>query len=144
MSNRISAGIVCFVIVFPFTGPRAETALGVIVGKPMGVSFRLNRFPVLNVGWSFIDKGAYLCGDYWIIKKRQSFSMPVSNPPDWYIGAGVSAVTGSRFSCGLRVPLGMTCIVQKNIEAFGEIAPGIGLSNGKLLLDGGIGIRLLL
>lgn len=121
----------------------ADMGIGVILGEPSGVSFRIGNFPVATVGWSFTNRiDATL--DFWIINDDfiEFF--------DWYLGVGLR--TGikinqgndntSIFALAVRVPIGLQWWIIENLELFVEAAPGVAiLPSFGFDAGGGIGIR---
>ena len=115
----------------------AAKAIGVIVGDPTGLSFRVNRFPVLAVAWSR-DSHIHINMDYWLFNPKLEW------PVKAYIGIGGNFQFGDNFGIGARFPLGLQLFFARYFELFGELVPGIQFSQDPGFdLDAGIGLRFI-
>jgi hypothetical protein len=115
----------------------ATKGIGVIVGNPTGLSFRVNRFPVLAVAWSG-DSYIHLNMDYWLFNPRLEW------PIKAYVGVGGNFRFGDNFGIGVRFPLGLQLFFARRFELFGELVPGVQfIDNSGFDLDAGIGLRFL-
>ncbi len=148
--KRIIINLVLIFFILAIYSPglvAASTGIGIILGEPTGLSFRMNNFPVAGLGWSFNNYIHFHC-DYWIINDV------LKDEINWYIGAGgkllfygskdnekdKNAKTGVGF--GFRVPVGLQYYINKEFELFCEVAPGIRLVPAAGIdINGGIGIR---
>lgn len=112
----------CFFISTKST--EARGGIGVAFGQPSGVTFRINRFPVVTLGYSFLLGKQYFYGslDFWIINN------PIQGQFFWYLGIGANiGVYNSGqnpLRLGARVPIGLLWVPTNLIEVFLEAAPG--------------------
>ncbi len=122
-----------------------DFGLGVIVGDPTGLSFKLwqskNTAIDAAVGWwlgSYIDMHIdYLIHNFKIIKLREG-SMPL------YFGIGAfGGASGSSGDLGVRVPFGMSYLFSDApIDIFLEVAPSLNVLPGMwFTLQWGLGAR---
>ncbi len=151
MKRIINLIFILFILAIYLPGPvNASTGIGIILGEPTGLSFRMDNFPVAGLAWSFNNYIHFHC-DYWIINDV------LKNEINWYIGAGgkllfygsknnekdKNAKTGVGF--GFRVPVGLQYYINKEFELFCEIVPGIRLvPDAGIDINGGIGLRYLI
>jgi hypothetical protein len=141
MKNRLVISML-FAAMFCCIAPAsAEVALGIIVGEPTGLSIRINHVPVLGVAWSLRNNWMYVQADDWLLHNSLS---PVDGL-NWYLGLGGGIGVGNgSFGLGLRVPVGLQLVFERNWELFGELAPGIWLlPEPDFDIKGGIGIRYI-
>ena len=120
---------------------KAETGIGIQFGHPGNAGLSL-RFDNLAIGaaWGF-GEGGYLHAtiDYWMLKKNLSTNL------DWFLGPGVDFGVGDPFTLAVRVPIGLQWMATKDIEVFGDVAPGLKLiDKTDFYFAGAIGIRFIL
>ncbi len=122
----------------------AWTGIGIIVGEPTGISFRINNFPVLGIAWSVFDNYFHFHCDYWLANSKLDRSLY------GYYGLGVKLTgnekgAGDDLQLGVRVPLGLRYNLTRRVELFAEVVPGMRvISDTEFDIDGGIGIRFFL
>jgi len=124
---------------------KSDIGLGVIAGEPTNValSFRVNRFPVIGLGWNFNDNGFVTANiDFWAMynKFEKTFA--------WYVGPGANIYlpikSENKLGVGLRVVGGIQWIPLKNFEFFGELAPSLQFTpESDFDTQFGIGVRYL-
>jgi hypothetical protein len=150
MKSRNVLALACLTLLLSISKPDAETALGILLGEPSGISLRIDRFPVMGFGWSAFDHYGhdgrfYLHADYWIIEEQLHVLQPSTGVPDWYLGAGAAMSFGHDFSLGFRIPVGLQFVFREKFELFCEIVPGLRLiSDVHGTIAGGIGLRFIL
>ncbi|MEA1910353.1 MAG: hypothetical protein U9N32_01595 [Spirochaetota bacterium] len=125
------------VLLFPVTVV-ADMGIGGIAGysQPTGLSFKVNNFPVVSIGWSL--DGNWISGtvDYWFINKK------IERNVLWYLGAGAKMTVGNPIGLTFRVPIGIQWYFMPAFELFGELAPGFAiLPKSDFDFSGGIGLR---
>jgi len=116
----------------------ADIGIGGVAGysQPTGVTFKMDNFPVVSLGWSL--NGNWVSGtvDYWFINNK------IQRNFLWYLGAGVKASVGDSFGLAFRVPVGIQWYFMPAFELFGELAPGLDILPGiGFDLSAGIGLR---
>ena len=138
MKKRIAVILLVVLAVVIPAAAFADIGIGGVAGydQPSGLSFKLDDFPVVSLGWSV--SGDYVHGtvDYWFINDRLEHNFL------WYLGGGVKASLGSNFGLGLRVPIGVQWYFIPRFELFAEIVPGFDiLPASGFDISGGIGLR---
>jgi len=125
------------VLMMPLT-VSADTGIGGIAGygQPSGITFKLNNFPVISLGWSL--NGNWISGtvDYWFINNK------IDRNVLWYFGTGVKLSVGDPIGLVFRVPVGIQWYFMPSFELFGELVPGLAiLPSTGFDFSGGIGLR---
>ncbi|MCK5268034.1 MAG: DUF3996 domain-containing protein [Spirochaetes bacterium] len=142
MKKRITITLLILGLIFLVSSAYGETAVGIIIGEPTGLSFRIDNFPIIGLGYSFAGKIQAFVD--WHLKGavlKDSFS--------WYLGAGgrigyIDKNNTNELSLGVRVPIGIL-YKFKPFETFVEIAPVMYLLPAtEFKVDFGIGIRFIL
>ena len=118
---------------------QASVGVGIIVGDPKGLTIKIKNFPIFEVDWEFEHHFRVHC-DYWVKTKKLDNEIYV------FAGVGVKLIfrekENEKVDIGLRIPLGLSYYLSKNLEFFGELVPGMQLIPGtKFDIDGGIGVR---
>ena len=116
----------------------ADMGIGGVAGygQPTGVTFKMDNFPVVSLGWSLSGNVIEGTVDYWFLNSK------IDRNILWYVGAGVQASIGNDIGLGFRVPVGIQWYFMPAFELFGELAPGFTiLPDSGFNLSGGIGLR---
>ncbi len=116
----------------------ADMGIGGIAGygQPTGVTFKMDNFPVVSLGWSLYSNVIEGTVDYWFLNNK------IDRNILWYFGAGVQMSVGNSFGLGFRVPVGIQWYFMPAFELFGELAPGFTiLPASGFNVSGGIGLR---
>lgn len=136
------------------TAPRvmdsSGTALGLFLGQPTGISFRLGLSAEQSLeakaAWDLVgSKGGtaqFAFQANWLLELPGTLVIEdVDIPP--YIGAGVALGVGSEVSLGLRVPFGLVYRFEKApIELGLEVGLGMSLiPSTDFAIDGGLALR---
>ena len=138
--------VTAFILLFVQVSAKSETGLGLQFGTPTNValSFRIDKFPIIGLGWNFSDNG-YIAGniDYWVLHNK------INKPLYWYVGAGaniyVPISSSHKLGIGLRVPVGLQWLPAKRWELFGELAPFLNfIPDLNFSIQASIGFRFLL
>ncbi len=142
--------IVCllWIIVLPITLEAQDRGfgLGIILGEPTGVSFkkwvgRREAFDVA-VAWSFEGEGAiHIHADY-LFHNFRLFNIEKGDLVFYYgIGARVKKV--DKTQVGVRIPLGLSYLFEKDpVEIFFELGPILNLTPKTLFrMTTGVGVR---
>ena len=116
----------------------ADIGIGGIAGydQPTGVTFKIDNFPIVSLGWSIT--GNWISGtvDYWILNEKLERNIL------WFAGVGVKTSMGKSIGLTFRVPVGIQWYFMPSFELFGELAPGFAiLPESKFDFSGGIGLR---
>ena len=120
----------------------AEIGIGIVVGEPTGLTFKKDNL-VIGIGWSFASADDRIDAtiDWWLVEDNLTEIL------DWYIGAGAKVRLNlnqntDTFNIGLRIPVGIQWWPAKELEVFGEIAPGLLLFPATDFdVSAGIGLR---
>jgi len=120
--------------------------LGIILGEPTGVSFKnwvgqREAFDVA-VAWSFEGEGAiHIHADY-LFHNFRLFHIEKGNLVLYY-GIGARVKTVHKTQVGVRIPLGLSYLFEKDpVEIFFELGPIMNLTPKTLFrMTTGIGIR---
>lgn len=120
----------------------AEMGIGIVVGEPTGLTIKADKL-VIGIGWSFAaaDDRIDATIDWWLINEN------LTDILDWYLGAGAKVRLNlnkntDTVNIGLRIPVGIQWWPAKELEVFGEIAPGLLLFPATDFdISAGIGIR---
>ncbi len=136
------------IIVLPITLEAQDRGfgLGVILGEPTGVSFkkwvgRREAFDVA-VAWSFEGEGAiHIHADY-LFHNFRLFHVEKGNLV-FYYGIGTRVKTVQKTQVGVRIPLGLSYLFEKDpVEIFFELGPIMNLTPKTLFrMTTGIGVR---
>ncbi len=116
----------------------ADMGIGGVAGfsQPTGVTFKMDNFPVVSLGWSLNNNWVSGTVDYWFINKK------IQRNFLWYLGAGAKASIDNSFGLAFRVPVGIQWYFMPAFELFGELAPGMAILPGfGFDLSAGIGLR---
>ena len=138
MKNHLLAALLCaFTLVTVTQKSTAEMTLGLQLGAPTGITFRIDNFPVITVG-GFDGDNFALSLDGWVVMDK----LPTNNVPlYWYLGIG--GIGGSwynysywwsdkhhyyyygerAFFLGLRIPIGLRIPYRHKVEFGAELAP---------------------
>ncbi|MEE8604973.1 MAG: hypothetical protein V3S65_06335 [Candidatus Aminicenantaceae bacterium] len=142
--------IVCLlgIIVLPITLEAQDRGfgLGVILGEPTGVSFkkwvgRREAFDVA-VAWSFEGEGAiHIHADY-LFHNFRLFNIEKGDLV-FYYGIGGRVKTVDKTQVGVRIPLGLSYLFEKDpVEIFFELGPILNLTPKTLFrMTTGVGVR---
>ncbi len=142
--------IVCllWIIVLPITLEAQDRGfgLGIILGEPTGVSFkkwvgRREAFDVA-VAWSFEGEGAiHIHADY-LFHNFRLFNIEKGDLV-FYYGIGGRVKTVDKTQVGVRIPLGLSYLFEKDpVEIFFELGPILNLTPKTLFrMTTGVGIR---
>ncbi len=139
-----------FVLVFLFSGvAKAQGSgfgLGIILGEPTGVSFKswVGRREAIDVAvaWSFDGEGAihihadYLFHNFRLFRaEKGQFVL--------YYGIGARVKTVHRTQVGIRIPLGLSYLFERDpIEIFFELGPIMNVTPKTLFrMTTGVGVR---
>ncbi len=125
-------------------------ALGLFLGQPTGLSFRLGLSAEQSLeakaAWDFVGSkdGAaqFAFQANWLLELPGTLVIEdVDIPP--YIGAGVALGVGNEVSLGLRVPFGLVYRFEKAPLELGlEVGVGMSLVPAtKFAIDGGLALR---
>jgi len=126
----------------------------------VGLSLKTPALPVFwGIYFNFSSgyTGIGITGDYYIIDSPL-INKTLNNEDglydlkiDWYLGLGgffnlYSSPDTTKFNAGVRVPVGISWHIIRQLEMFAAIAPGIGISNWQdnilyLGINGEIGLR---
>lgn len=133
---------------FPMKASSSTMGIGIMIGDPTGLTFRMGNFPIIGLAWS-LNNHLHVHCDYWFLNKP-FFHTPLN----WYLGAGAKFLffdhpdngpfkdEDSGFGLGIRVPVGLQFYPIGELELFLEAVPGIYLIPGtSFSLDWGLGIR---
>jgi len=136
------------IIVLPITLEAQDRGfgLGVILGEPTGVSFknwvgRREAFDVA-VAWSFEGEGAiHIHADY-LFHNFRLFHVEKGDLVLYY-GIGGRVKTVHKTQVGVRIPLGLSYLFEKDpVEIFFELGPIMNLTPKTLFrMTTGIGVR---
>lgn len=142
--------IVCllWIIVLPITLEAQDRGfgLGVILGEPTGVSFknwvgRREAFDVA-VAWSFEGEGAiHIHADY-LFHNFRLFNIEKGDLV-FYYGIGARVKTVDKTQVGVRIPVGLSYLFEKDpVEIFFELGPILNLTPKTLFrMTTGVGVR---
>lgn len=131
------------------TQARADFGVGIVVGDPTGLTIRNDKFPVVELGWSFITNKQSLNVnvDYWMMH-----SAFFSTPFKYFIGIGghgsFSANSGknnnSSINLGVRIPLGLQWVYNSKLEVYLSAAPTLSIIPASSVgVAGALGVRFL-
>ncbi len=128
-------------------GEAGDFGLGAILGSPTGLSLKYWFGPQAAIDGGFAwhfghDGNVDIHSDYlWHIRSRY-WAVPNGQLP-FYIGAGLRVIAGRHSEAGLRIPLGVSYLIQNApLEVFAEIVPVMRFAPDTAAdLDGGIGVR---
>jgi len=136
--KTVLLGLIILALMLPLSAA-ADIGIGGIAGygQPTGLSFKINNFPVVSLGWSISGKWLEGTVDYWFINDKLDRNIL------WYMGGGAKAsVASDNFGLGLRVPIGIQWYFMPRFELFGELVPGfLILPASEFDFSGGIGLR---
>lgn len=137
MKKIVIAALFFITVMLPITA-FADIGIGGVAGysQPTGVTFKIDNFPVVSLGWSI--NGNWISGtiDYWFLNDKLAKSTL------WFAGVGVKTSIGDSIGLTFRVPLGIQWYFMPGFELFGELAPGFAiLPATNFDFSGGIGIR---
>lgn len=138
MKKRFAVILIALLAVVIPAAAFADIGIGGIAGsnQPSGLSFKLDSFPVVSLGWSINNKWVEGTVDNWFINDKLDRNFL------WYLGGGVKASIGSSFGLGLRVPIGAQWYFIPRFELFAEIVPGFTILPASAFdLSGGLGLR---
>ena len=120
--------------------------LGIILGEPTGVSFKnwVGRREALDVAvaWSFEGEGAiHIHADY-LFHNFRLFHIEKGDLVLYY-GIGARVKTVHKTQVGIRIPLGLSYLFEKDpIEIFFELGPIMNLTPKTLFrMTTGVGVR---
>ena len=120
--------------------------LGIILGEPTGVSFKnwVGRREALDVAvaWSFEGEGAiHIHADY-LFHNFRLFHIEKGDLVLYY-GIGARVKTVHKTQVGVRIPLGLSYLFEKDpIEIFFELGPIMNLTPKTLFrMTTGVGVR---
>jgi hypothetical protein len=120
--------------------------LGIILGEPTGVSFKnwVGRREALDVAvaWSFEGEGAiHIHADY-LFHNFRLFHIEKGDLVLYY-GIGARVKTVDKTQVGVRIPLGLSYLFEKDpIEIFFELGPIMNLTPKTLFrMTTGVGVR---
>lgn len=154
--KRFQIIIILLIILFPVFISAEDSnksytgwGIGIMAGDPTGLSVKYNNFPVMGFSWALDNHFQFQC-DYWAYNdtfKKSAFL--------YYIGVGgkigmfykddkpkTSDNEEKDMNIGIRIPLGLQYFFNENIEAFGEIAPGLNIYPATDFgIDFAIGVR---
>jgi len=102
----------------------ARGGIGLVAGQPSGITFRINQFPVVTIGYSFLSDSQWIHGslDFWALNPS------LGGQFKWYLGLGANIglyTNNNPIRLGLRVPIGIQWFPTEIIEIFLEAAPGV-------------------
>ncbi len=136
------------IIVLPITLEAQDRGfgLGIILGEPTGVSFKSwisgrDAFDVA-VAWSFEGEGAiHVHADY-LFHNFRLFRVEKGDLVLYY-GIGARVKTADRTQVGVRIPLGLSYLFERDpIEIFFELGPIMNVTPKTLFrMTTGVGIR---
>ncbi len=138
MKKRIVLFAVVILMVLMPAAIFADMGIGGIAGydQPTGLSFKLDNFPVVSLGWSVSGNWVQGTVDYWFINDKFERNFL------WYLGMGAKAAIGNDFGLGLRIPVGAQWYFMPRFELFAELVPGfVILPTSGFDITGGIGLR---
>jgi len=136
------------IIVLPINSSAQDSGigLGIILGEPTGVSFkswvgRRQAFDVA-VAWSFEGEGAiHIHADYLF----HNFRLFLIEKGDLvlYYGIGARVKTLNKTQVGVRIPLGLSYLFERDpIEIFFELGPIMNVTPKTLFrMTTGVGVR---
>ena len=134
-----------FLLLIPRADAASKIGAGIFLGEPQGgLTLRVDRFPVIGLGWSILNgkNDLRLTVDYWFMEK------PIEDSPlFWYWGLGGKIGFHSNLGDGVvdlgaRVPIGLQWFFAEKWEAYVEAAPGIRIfPSVNFWWDAAIGIR---
>lgn len=136
------------IIVLPITLASQDSGfgLGIILGEPTGVSFKnwVGRREALDVAvaWSFEGEGAiHIHADY-LFHNFRLFHIEKGDLVLYY-GIGARVKTVHKTQVGVRIPLGLSYLFEKDpIEIFFELGPIMNLTPKTLFrMTTGVGVR---
>ena len=136
------------IIVLPSTLAAQDSGfgLGIILGEPTGVSFKSwvgSREAVdVAVAWSFEGEGAiHIHADY-LFHNFRLFHIEKGDLVLYY-GIGARVKTVHKTQVGIRIPLGLSYLFEKDpIEIFFELGPIMNLTPKTLFrMTTGVGVR---
>jgi len=136
--KKITAIILFLLILMIPVTAFADTGIGGVAGfkQPTGITFKMNNFPVVSLGWSLTGNWISSTVDYWFINDK------IDRNILWYLGAGVKFSVGDPIGLTFRVPVGLQWYFMPAFELFGELAPGVAiLPSTGFDFSGAIGIR---
>lgn len=135
-----------FIIPTHLTAQDSGFGLGIILGEPTGVSFknwvgRREAFDVA-VAWSFEGEGAiHIHADY-LFHNFRLFHIEKGDLVLYY-GIGGRVKTVHKTQVGVRIPLGLCYLFEKDpVEIFFELSPIMNLTPKTLFrMTTGVGVR---
>jgi hypothetical protein len=136
------------IIVLPITAGAQDSGfgLGIILGEPTGVSFKswVGRREAIDVAvaWSFDGEGAiHIHADY-LFHNFRLFRIEKGDLVLYY-GIGVRVKTVHRTQVGIRIPLGLSYLFERDpIEIFFELGPIMNVTPKTLFrMTTGVGVR---
>jgi len=120
--------------------------LGIILGEPTGVSFKnwVGKREAIDVAvaWSFEGEGAiHIHADY-LFHNFRLFHIEKGDLV-FYYGIGARVKTVHKTQVGVRIPLGLSYLFEKDpVEIFFELGPIMNLTPKTLFrMTTGIGVR---
>ena len=146
MKKIILAVLICVGMSAPAAfAERGPLGLGLILGEPTGISAKLWLGDLhavdAAVAWSFPDDAFYVHANY-LFHITDLISVDTGQLPVYFgVGGKISLRDDPRV--GVRVPVGLNYLFESTpLDAFVEIAPGIGLyPSTRFDLGAAIGIR---
>jgi len=136
------------VVLFPFHAAAQDHGfgLGIILGEPTGVSFKnwIGRREAIDVAvaWSFEGEGAiHIHADY-MFHNFRLFHIEKGDLVLYY-GIGARVKTVDKTQVGVRIPLGLSYLFERDpIEIFFELGPIMNLTPKTLFrMTTGVGVR---
>ena len=151
MRRVVFAGLLALLVAAPVS---ADVGSGIILGDPTGLSALFDNRVAAAVAWD-VSNYLHLHADVWLIRRL------LAEPVDWYLGVGGKVKIFNEdtrgegppwkseeddapdgVGVGVRVPIGVQWYAMPELEAFGEIVPGISLfPRTDFDIDLGIGLR---
>ncbi len=138
MKKKVIMSVVAVLMLIIPVSVFADTGIGGIAGydQPTGLSFKIDNFPVVSLGWSVTQNWLEGTVDYWFINDKLDRNIL------WYLGMGSSIYVEDDFGLGLRVPVGIQWYFMPRFEFFGELVPGFDiLPSSGFDISAGIGLR---
>ncbi len=132
--------IFCLTVLLLLLSSASSVELGVIIGRPSGLSLKINRIH-LEAGYQRPFEGAYSLHLAYEIPFKIDFGN--KNILPMYFGIGIFSHYEENFQMGIKFPLGIKFWLGRNLILFGELSPAYNLiDNPGFEWYGGLGLAV--